>query len=56
MAGHVVADDVGAEAGDLVGEGVDVDLATIPQEDAVYDMLCAADTVGVFQIPAPPCL
>ena len=26
-------------------------LATIPQEDpAVYDMLCAADTVGVFQI------
>ncbi len=37
---------------DLVREhcGVDVDLATIPQEDAVYDMLCAADTVGVFQI------
>ncbi|MGE5134716.1 MAG: error-prone DNA polymerase [Gemmatimonadota bacterium] len=26
-------------------------LATIPQEDpAVYDMLCAADTVGVFQV------
>ena len=37
---------------DLVGEahGVDVDLATIPQEDAVYDMLCRADTVGVFQV------
>ncbi|MFM8238670.1 MAG: error-prone DNA polymerase [Actinomycetota bacterium] len=31
-------------------EGVDVDLATIPQEDAVYDLLCAADTVGVFQV------
>ncbi|MGH8999700.1 MAG: error-prone DNA polymerase, partial [Acidimicrobiia bacterium] len=30
--------------------GVAVDLATIPQEDAVYDMLCAADTVGVFQV------
>ena len=37
---------------DLVEEfhGVKVDLATIPQEDAVYDRLCAADTVGVFQI------
>ena len=31
-------------------EGVDIDLATIPQEDAVYDLLCAADTVGVFQV------
>lgn len=31
-------------------EGIDVDLATIPQEDAVYDLLCAADTVGVFQV------
>ena len=27
-----------------------VDLATIPQEDAVYDMLCEADSVGVFQV------
>ncbi|MEO6570684.1 MAG: error-prone DNA polymerase, partial [Ilumatobacteraceae bacterium] len=27
-----------------------VDLATIPQEDDVYAMLCRADTVGVFQI------
>ncbi len=37
---------------DLVrtSEGVDIDLATIPQEDEVYDMLCAADTVGVFQV------
>jgi DNA polymerase III alpha subunit len=37
---------------DLIREhrGYDVDLATIPQEDAVYDMLCRADTVGVFQI------
>ena len=32
------------------GYGVDVDLATIPQEDAVYEMMCRADTVGVFQI------
>ncbi|MBI2705164.1 MAG: error-prone DNA polymerase [Actinobacteria bacterium] len=30
--------------------GVEVDLATIPQDPAVYDMLCEADTVGVFQI------
>jgi error-prone DNA polymerase len=37
---------------DLIREhhGVDVDLALIPQEDAVYEMLCHADTVGVFQI------
>ncbi|MDQ6928177.1 MAG: error-prone DNA polymerase, partial [Actinomycetota bacterium] len=30
--------------------GVDIDLATIPQDDAVYDMLCRADSVGVFQV------
>ena len=30
--------------------GRQVDLATIPQEDAVYDMLCPADSVGVFQV------
>ena len=37
---------------DLVREvhGVDVDLATIPQEDEVYDMLCRADSIGVFQV------
>src|SRR5207237_8491658 len=37
---------------DLIREhhGVDVDLASIPQEDEVYDMLCEADTVGVFQV------
>src|SRR4029078_8279164 len=37
---------------DLVreSEGVEIDLATIPQEPAVYDLLCAADTVGVFQV------
>jgi len=29
---------------------VDVDLATLPQDDAVYDMLCEADSVGVFQV------
>ncbi|MCJ7671222.1 MAG: error-prone DNA polymerase, partial [Acidimicrobiia bacterium] len=31
-------------------EGVEIDLATIPQEDEVYDLLCAADTIGVFQV------
>ncbi len=31
-------------------EGVDIDLAELPQDDAVYDMLCRADSVGVFQV------
>ena len=32
-------------------KGIDLDLATIPAEDsATYDMICKADTVGVFQI------
>ena len=31
-------------------EGTEIDLATIPQEDEVYDLLCAADTIGVFQV------
>ena len=37
---------------DLIREahGVDVDLATIPQEAEVYEMLCRADSVGVFQV------
>ena len=37
---------------DLIADayGIDIDLATIPQEDCVYDMICAADTIGVFQI------
>ena len=30
--------------------GYEVDLATIPQEPEVYDMLCRADSVGVFQV------
>ena len=30
--------------------GVDIDLATIPQEPVIYDMLTRADTVGVFQV------
>ncbi len=33
-----------------VSEGIDIDLATIPQDSKVYDLLCAADTVGVFQV------
>ncbi|MDH4171512.1 MAG: error-prone DNA polymerase [Acidimicrobiia bacterium] len=37
---------------DLVAEhhGVDLDIALLAQEDEVYDMICAADTIGVFQI------
>jgi error-prone DNA polymerase len=37
---------------DLITEhhGITLDLAEIPQDPAVYDMLCQADTVGVFQI------
>jgi len=37
---------------DLVREyrGYEIDIATIPQDDDVYAMLCRADTVGVFQI------
>ncbi|MBT6431811.1 MAG: error-prone DNA polymerase [Deltaproteobacteria bacterium] len=32
-------------------EGIDIDYAQLPQDDPdVYDMLCRADTVGVFQI------
>ncbi len=30
--------------------GPALDLAGLPQEPEVYDMLCAADTVGVFQV------
>jgi error-prone DNA polymerase len=37
---------------DLVrgAHGVELDLAELPQEPAVYEMLCAADSVGVFQV------
>ena len=37
---------------DLIREhrGYELDLAAIPQEDEVYDMLCRADSVGVFQV------
>jgi error-prone DNA polymerase len=37
---------------DLVREhhGVSLDLGTLDQEEAVYDLLCEADTVGVFQV------
>ncbi len=31
-------------------EGVEVDIATIPQEPEVYALLSAADTIGVFQV------
>jgi error-prone DNA polymerase len=40
------------EAVDLIRSyhGVQVDLAGLPQEPAVYEMLCRADSVGVFQV------
>ena len=40
------------DAVDLVAEhhDVEIDLATLPQDPAVYDMLCEADSVGVFQV------
>lgn len=32
-------------------KGLNLEIATVPQEDrAVYDMLCKADSVGVFQV------
>ena len=30
--------------------GLVIDIAELPQDDAVYDMLCAADSIGVFQV------
>jgi error-prone DNA polymerase len=41
------------EAFDLIRDhhGRDLDLSLVPPEDpAVYDMLCAADSIGVFQV------
>ncbi|MDH3705859.1 MAG: error-prone DNA polymerase [Acidimicrobiia bacterium] len=37
---------------DMVAEhhGVEHDIALLAQEDEVYDMICQADTIGVFQI------
>jgi error-prone DNA polymerase len=37
---------------DLIAEhhGVHVDLAALPQEDDVYDDLCRADSIGLFQV------
>ena len=41
---HHMVDLVCAHTGEVV------DLATITQDDAVYDMLCKADSIGVFQV------
>ena len=30
--------------------GIDIDIATLPQEDCVYEMLSRADSLGVFQV------
>jgi error-prone DNA polymerase len=40
------------EAVDLIRahHGVEVDLAALAQEDEVYEMLCRADSIGVFQV------
>ena len=37
---------------DLVAEssGIKIDLGALDQDEAVYDLLCRADTVGVFQV------
>ncbi len=37
---------------DLIADhhGIEIDLATLPQDPAVYEMMCRADTIGVFQI------
>ena len=37
---------------DFIAEahGVEVDIATLPQDDEVYEMLCRADSIGVFQV------
>ncbi len=37
---------------DLVAtaHGVRIDLGALPQEDEVYEMLCRADSIGVFQV------
>ncbi len=40
-----------ADQGELADDGKPYDLYNLPQEDPlVYDLLCAADTVGVFQV------
>jgi error-prone DNA polymerase len=41
---HATVDHIAAVTGERV------DLATVPQDDAVYEMLCRADSVGVFQV------
>lgn len=37
---------------DLIAEyaGIEIDLASLPQETPVYDMLAKGDTVGIFQV------
>ena len=41
---HRAVDTIGAYHHD------EIDLAMIPQEEAVYDMLCRGDSVGIFQV------
>ncbi len=41
---HRAVDTVGAY------HHAEIDLAMIPQDDAVYDMLCRGDSVGIFQV------
>ena len=37
---------------DLIADAhhTDIDIGMLPQEDEVYDMLCRADSIGVFQV------
>ncbi|HUO46620.1 MAG TPA: error-prone DNA polymerase [Acidimicrobiia bacterium] len=41
---HLTADYI------LEAHGIEIDLATIPQEPAIYETLTKADTVGLFQV------
>ncbi len=47
---HYAVDLVNDHHLDPIHQPDPVDLAAIPQETAVYDMLCRADSVGVFQV------
>jgi error-prone DNA polymerase len=47
---HHMVDLVGPISDDLGPARSGIDLATIPQDPEVYDMLCRADSVGVFQV------
>ncbi len=47
---HLSVDLIAEFYQDDAGNPLELDLALLPQEAEVYDMICAADTIGVFQI------